>query len=87
METIPHRELRNHSSEILARVSSGESIAVTNHGRLAAIITPPTDSPLEQARRAGRVREPRARVDLSTIRRALLSESSSEVLADLRGDL
>ena len=34
METIPHRELRNHSSEILARVSKGESIAVTNHGDL-----------------------------------------------------
>ncbi|QDO89065.1 type II toxin-antitoxin system prevent-host-death family antitoxin [Ornithinimicrobium ciconiae] len=86
METIPHRDLRNHSSEILARVSAGESIAVTNHGQLAAIISPPTSSPLEQARRAGRVREPRRRVDLTTIRRARLNESSAEVLADLRGD-
>lgn len=86
MDTIPHRELRNHSSEILARVSRGESIAVTNHGTLAAIISPPTSSPLERARRAGRVREPRGRVDLTTIRRVQLRETSQEILADLRGD-
>jgi prevent-host-death family protein len=55
VETIPHRELRNHSSEILARVSKGESIAVTNHGELAAILSPPSMSALDRARQSGEV--------------------------------
>ena len=32
MDTIAHRELRNNSSAVLARVAAGEAIAVTNHG-------------------------------------------------------
>lgn len=87
METIAHRELRNHSSEVLARVSNGESIAVTNHGKLAAIMSPPTGSALERARQAGSVREARQKnVRFDRLARARLQESASEVLADLRGE-
>lgn len=87
MDTIPHRDLRNRSSEVLARVSNGESIAVTNHGKLAAIITPPGSTALERARQAGAVREARhAKVRFDHIPRARLRESTAQVLADLRGD-
>jgi prevent-host-death family protein len=87
MDVIAHRDLRNRSSEVLARVSNGESIAVTNHGRLAAVISPPAISPLEQVRQAGGVREARQpNIRFERLTRARLTESSAEVLADLRGD-
>ena len=37
------RELRHHTSEVLARVRHGESIDVTEHGRLIARIVPVGD--------------------------------------------
>ena len=37
------RELRHHTSEVLARVRHGESIDVTEHGRLIARIVPVAD--------------------------------------------
>ena len=42
MERIPHRELRNNSSEVLRRVAKGESFEITNHGDVVAILQPPT---------------------------------------------
>jgi prevent-host-death family protein len=87
METIPHRELRNHSSEILARVSRGESIAVTNHGELAAIMSPPSLNALDRARQAGEVRE-RRRTDVrfDAVPRASLAATTRDILDDVRGD-
>ena len=41
MERIPHRELRNNSSEVLRRVAEGESFEITNHGEVVAVIGPP----------------------------------------------
>lgn len=43
MERIPHRELRNSSSEILRRVAAGESFEITNHGTVVAVLGPPPD--------------------------------------------
>jgi prevent-host-death family protein len=44
MTAEPHsvglRDLRHHTSEVLARVRHGESIDVTEHGRLIARIVP-----------------------------------------------
>lgn len=40
MEHIPHRDFRNQSSEVLRRVESGESIAITNHGKPVAVLHP-----------------------------------------------
>jgi len=37
------RELRHHTSEVLARVQHGETIEVTAHGRLIARIVPVED--------------------------------------------
>ncbi len=41
MERIPHRRLRNDSSEILRRVAAGESFEITNKGEVVAVLTPP----------------------------------------------
>ena len=41
METISPAELRDHTGEILDRVRHGDWIAVTDHGQVAAIMSPP----------------------------------------------
>ena len=38
--TIPHRELRNHSGEILRRAEKGQLFTVTVDGRPVAVIGP-----------------------------------------------
>lgn len=40
-KTIAHRELRNRSSDVLRRVQAGETIEVTNHGEVVAVLSPP----------------------------------------------
>lgn len=84
METIPHRELRNNSSTILARVAAGESIAVTNHGAVAAILVPPNSSVLGRLRLAGRVRPARTSAPRFTDIHRVRHVASAEVLEDLR---
>ena len=85
MDTIPHRDLRNRSSEILARVQKGESFTVTNHGEVAAVLTPPGASMLDRLRTAGQVRAARSRpADFGTLSRQ--PGDSREILDDLRGD-
>lgn len=84
METIPHRELRNNSSAVLARVSAGESFAVTNHGRVAALLVPASESELQRLIDAGAVRAASRRPPhFSRIRRAR-SIGSAQLLKDLR---
>ena len=39
-DAVGLRELRHHTSEVLARVRQGETIDVTEHGRLIARIVP-----------------------------------------------
>jgi len=86
VETIAHRELRNNSSAVLARVSSGETLLVTNHGTPAAILVPPARSELARIEEAGRSRPPRvARPDFSAVPR-VSGVVSRVVLDDLRGD-
>lgn len=87
METIPHRELRNNSSAVLARVRSGESLAVTNHGEITAILSPPGEDELTRLEHAGHVRGPRVpATDFTAIRRVRAAASTPEILDDLRGD-
>lgn len=40
-KTVTHREMLNNSGEILRAVSAGETVQVTNHGQVAAVISPP----------------------------------------------
>lgn len=88
MRTISHRELRNHSSEVLRAVSGGETIEVTNHGEVAAVLVPPTLDPYERLVAAGKVQEPRRdrKVDLRRVARAVAPAPTADILADLRGD-
>jgi prevent-host-death family protein len=58
VRTISHRELRNNSSEVLRAVSAGETIEVTNHGDVAAVLVPPSLTKYERLVAAGKVREP-----------------------------
>lgn len=40
-KTIPHRELRNNSSAVLRDVQAGETVSITNHGEVVAVLVPP----------------------------------------------
>jgi antitoxin (DNA-binding transcriptional repressor) of toxin-antitoxin stability system len=44
METIGVRELQQHASAALRRVEGGETIGVTDRGRLVAILAPPSSA-------------------------------------------
>lgn len=89
MQTIAHRELRNHSSDILARAQGGESFTITNHGKPVALLTPPQPqtTELERLRAAGRTlparRAPGQRI-ADVIRTPGLR--SRELLEDIRGN-
>jgi prevent-host-death family protein len=49
------RELRQHASQHLRRVARGESLDVTDRGRVVARLVPVTDDPWEDLIAAGRV--------------------------------
>ena len=86
METVTHREMRNNSGEILRRVDAGESIRVTNNGRIAALIIPPTADALAELAQRGQLRPAlRAVTSLRTIRRRTARRTSEEIVADARG--
>jgi len=40
MVTITHRELRNHSADVLRRVAAGEAMEITNRGVVVAYLSP-----------------------------------------------
>jgi prevent-host-death family protein len=40
MRTIPQRELRNHSGEILRQAETGEQFTITVEGRPVAVLDP-----------------------------------------------
>jgi prevent-host-death family protein len=58
--TVGLRELRHHTSEVLARVQHGETIDVTDYGRLIARIVPVEErtqtSIMKQLAESGRAR-------------------------------
>jgi prevent-host-death family protein len=84
MTTIPHRELRNNSAQILRRVEAGESFEISNHGTVVAVISPKRRSRLEQLRVEGKVREATVgRVDFSKIP-LVEGESTQDILDDIR---
>ena len=80
--TIPHRELRNNSSAVLRDVQAGETIVVTNHGTVLALLVPPKAGllsalPVVVATRSG---------GFATLPRVHLGRPVQEVLDDLRGE-
>lgn len=87
MRSISHRELRNESADVLRRVAAGETIVVTNRGRAAAVIGPVGASVLDELAERGQVR--RATTDaaaLASIRRGRSERTTSDLLAEVRGE-
>lgn len=86
MKSVTHREMRNHSAEVLRRVEAGESVIVTNHGRAAAIISPVGRPVLDELQERGQVRPAITGVEsLRSIRRRRADLTSAEIIADSRG--
>jgi prevent-host-death family protein len=85
---IPHRELRNNSSQILDDVKNGQIIEVTNHGEVVAVLLPPAATPYERLLAAGRVRisRPRRAARFSDIRARRSDRDALDVLSEMRGE-
>jgi prevent-host-death family protein len=51
MAAVGIRELKAHTSDVMRRVEAGETIDITNHGRIVARIVPPalTREEIEQS--------------------------------------
>lgn len=86
MKTIGVRELQQHASAALRRVARGETIGVTDRGRLVAILSAPSTasgaSALVASNRVQLAR--RGPADLPAPVRT--SRSTSEVLDELRDE-
>jgi prevent-host-death family protein len=87
MERIGIRELRQHASRYLERVRHGESLEVSDRGRLVALLIPPSSARAGRDRlvaegrlvpASGPLRLPRSRVRAS--------RATAEVLDELRSD-
>lgn len=77
--------MRNQSGEILRLVAGGETVQVTNHGQVAAVILPPGADPLIELASRGQVRVARlAPSSLRFITRRSGARSSKEIVDDLR---
>lgn len=85
--TVTHREMRNRSGEILRRVEAGETFRISNHGRVAAVLSPPQPTVLDELVENGQARpalEPPT--TLRGIKRRASDLTSEQIIADLRGD-
>jgi prevent-host-death family protein len=89
MDRVGVRELRQHASRYLARVERGESIEITDRGRLVARLVPAGSDAWSDLVASGLVTVPDEGVDLLDHIPAALpdgSETMSEVLGRLRAD-
>ena len=86
MDTIPIRELQQHSSAAIRRVRNGESVGITDRGTLVAVLVPPTAVGGAGALlAAGRVRT--ATCSMTDLPAAIkIEHSSGDVLQSLRED-
>jgi antitoxin (DNA-binding transcriptional repressor) of toxin-antitoxin stability system len=86
METIGVRELQQHASAALRRVERGETIGVTDRGRLVAILAPASAATGAGAlMAAGRV-QPARRPPHDLPKPVPVDRGSDEVLDELRSD-
>ena len=86
MQTVPIRELQQHSSAVIRRVRDGESVGITDRGALVAVLVPPTSVGGAGALlAAGRVRP--STTTMAELPRGLrASRPTGEVLDDLRAE-
>lgn len=80
--SIPHRELRNNSSAVLRQVQSGETIEVTNHGEIVAVLVPPAHA----SAAALRIVTARVHGGFGALARVRRDHPLQETLDELRGD-
>jgi prevent-host-death family protein len=86
METIGVRELQQHASAALRRVERGETIGVTDRGRLVAVLVAPSNASGAAALRAsGRVQLAR-RPSAGLPDPVSVAKETAEVLNALRAD-
>jgi len=86
METVGVRELQQHASGVLRRVERGETIGVTDRGRLVAILAPASSATGAGALLAsGRVR-PARRSAGSLPLPVAANQRSGDVLDELRDE-
>ena len=86
VETIGVRELQQHASAALRRVERGETIGVTDRGRLVAILAPPSSATGAGALMAsGRV-QPATRSADALPEPVAAARTSAEVLDELRDE-
>lgn len=89
MRTVTHRELRNHSAELLRAVEAGEAVVVTNRGKPVAVVSPYLEgqTSIERLRAAGQTRPAQRPLDaLRGVTRRRSKLSSGEILRDVRGE-
>lgn len=78
--------MRNNSADILRAVAAGEVVQVTNHGRVAAVISAPSGPSLARLVADGQARPARRAIsELTTIPRGSSSRTSAQLLEDVRG--
>lgn len=81
------RELRQHASRYLERVKAGESIEVTERGRLVALVTPPSPAMTARERLIAEGRIVPATAPFELPKRIVLEPGTptlSDVLDELR---
>ncbi|HVD53515.1 MAG TPA: type II toxin-antitoxin system prevent-host-death family antitoxin [Propionibacteriaceae bacterium] len=86
MARIGVRELRQHASRYLDRVKSGETVEVTERGRLIALLVPPDPARDARERLIADGRLTPASGALRLPRRIKVARTSDEVLDDQRED-
>lgn len=85
--TITHREMRNNSAAVLARVADGEQFLVTNNGEPAAYLLGVSASARDRLVAAGRLRPRRRRLDLGRLGEPVVSDIDPDTsLDDDRGE-
>jgi prevent-host-death family protein len=84
MDRIGVRELRQHASRYLDRVSKGETIEVTDRGRPVARLVPIEPDPWDDLVASGRVILPTDPEDLLSEEPGDYDVDASAVLAEMR---
>jgi prevent-host-death family protein len=89
-DAVGLRDLRHHTSEVLARVRHGETVDITEHGRLIARIVPAGDRAptpiLERLVAAGRATLARRPGYRPRMRPGDGTDKLSEALAEMRDE-
>jgi prevent-host-death family protein len=85
MSRVTKTELNQQTAKVLARVSAGEKLTVTDHGRPIAVISPPQPDLWEELVASGRLKLATTSGSLS-FDPVQLAHSSEEILAEIKAD-